>query len=255
MLFLKYKNINLQEKDMDKSNKIIYFGVILGVCFIIGALIFSMFFYKSRAQEDTMWVTGSVKQPVTSDIVKFSGSFMRNVPVDDLKLGYSQMKSDEESVKKFFSEAGFDSNSINISPVYMEAPFMYDPNAAKEYILRQQVEIQSKEVQKLTDVSKNIQKLVNEGVIFSMNSLQYYISNLPELRINLLADAVKDAKARAQKIAEGTNKKIGTIKTANMGVVQVLPVNSTEVSDYGTYDTSTIEKEVMITVTVLFTLE
>jgi hypothetical protein len=78
---------------------------------------------------------------------------------------------------------------------------------------------------------------------------------LPELRINLLADAVKDAKARAQKIADGTGKKIGTIKTANMGVVQVLPVNSTDVSDYGTYDTGTIEKEVMITVTVLFTLE
>ena len=84
----------------------------------------------------------------------------------------------------------------------------------------------SEEVQKLTDLSKNIQKLVDEGVIFSISNLQYFISNLPELRINLLADAVKDAKARAQKIAEGTDKKIGTIKTANMGVVQVLPVNS-----------------------------
>jgi hypothetical protein len=165
------------------------------------------------------------------------------------------MKEDEDIVKQFFSEAGFDKNSISISPVYMDAPFMYDSNAAKEYILRQYVEIQSNEVQKLTDLAKNVQKLVDEGVIFSINSLQYYISNLPEMRINLLADAVKDAKARAQKIAEGTNKKIGTIKTANMGVVQVLPVNSTEVSDYGTYDTGTIEKEVMITVTVLFTLE
>ncbi|MCX6347772.1 MAG: SIMPL domain-containing protein, partial [Actinobacteria bacterium] len=141
------------------------------------------------------------------------------------------------------------------SPVYMDAPFMYDSNAAKEYILRQTVEIQSKEIQKITDLSKNVQALINEGVIFSISSLQYYVTNLPELRINLLADAVKDAKARAQKIAEGTGKKIGTIKTANMGVVQVLPVNSTDVSDYGTYDTSTVEKEVMITVTVLFTLE
>jgi len=75
------------------------------------------------------------------------------------------------------------------------------------------------------------------------------------LKVAKTADAVKDAKSRAQKIAEGTDKTIGTIKTANMGVVQVLPVNSTEVSDYGTYDTGTIEKEVMITVTVLFTLE
>jgi hypothetical protein len=240
---------------MEKNNKIIYFGIIVGACFIIGILIFSMFFYKTRAQENTMWVTGSVKQQVTSDIAKFSASFSRNMPADDLKSGYSQMKRDEDIVKQFFKEAGFNENSISISPVYMDAPFMYDPNAAKEYILRQYVEIQSEEVQKLTDLSKNIQKLVDEGVIFSISNLQYFISNLPELRINLLADAVKDAKARAQKIAEGTDKKIGTIKTANMGVVQVLPVNSTEVSDYGAYDTGTIEKEVMITVTVLLTLE
>ena len=48
---------------------------------------------------------------------------------------------------------------------------------------------------------------------------------------------------------------IRLMKSANLGVVQVLPVNSTEVSDWGTYDTSTIEKEVMIPVTVIFTLK
>ncbi|MCE5329745.1 SIMPL domain-containing protein [bacterium] len=240
---------------MEKSNKLIYFGTIVGICFIIGILIFSFTFYKVRTADNSMWVTGSFKQKVNSDIAKFSAGFSRNVPAEDLKSGYSQMKTDEGIVKKFFTDAGFNEKDLQISPVYMDAPFMYDPNAAKEYILRQNVEIQSKEIQKLTDLSKNVQNLINSGVIFSINSIQYYVTNLPELRINLLADAVKDAKARAQKIAEGTGKKIGTIKTANMGVVQVLPVNSTDVSDYGTYDTSTVEKEVMVTVTVLFTLE
>lgn len=239
---------------MERNNKLIYFGVIVGICFIIGILVFSFAFYKVRTADNSMWVTGSFKQKVNSDIAKLSAGFSRNIPVEDLKSGYSQMKSDEAVVKKFFIEAGFNEKDLQISPVFMDAPFMYDPNAAKEYILRQTVEIQSKEIQKLTDLSKNVQKLIDEGVIFSINSLQYYVTNLPELRISLLADAVKDAKARAQKIAEGTGKQIGTIKTANMGVVQVLPVNSTDVSDYGTYDTSTVEKEVMVTVTVLFTL-
>lgn len=239
---------------MERNNKLIYFGVIVGICFIIGILVFSFAFYKVRTADNSMWVTGSFKQKVNSDIAKFSAEFSRNIPVEDLKSGYSQMKSDEAVVKKFFIEAGFNEKDLLVSPVFMDAPFMYDSNAAKEYILRQTVEIQSKEIQKLTDLSKNVQKLIDEGVIFSINSLQYYVTNLPEMRINLLADAVKDAKARAQKIAEGTGKQIGTIKTANMGVVQVLPVNSTDVSDYGTYDTSTVEKEVMVTVTVLFTL-
>jgi len=240
---------------MEKNNKLIYFGIIIGVCFIAGLLIFSFAFYNVRSSDNTMWVTGSVKQKVDSDIASLSGNFSRTIPVESLKSGYLQMKNDENIVRQFFTDAGFDTKEINISPVYMDSPFMYDPNAPKEYILRQTVDLQSTDVQKVTDVSKNIQKLIDEEVIFTLYNLQYYISKLPELRINLIADAVKDAKARAEKIAEGTGKTIGTIKTANMGVVQVLPVNSTDVSDYGTYDTSTVEKEVMVTVTVLFTLE
>src|SRR5665647_3934671 len=160
---------------MEKNNKLIYFGVIVGICFIIGILVFSFAFYKVRTADNSMWVTGSFKQKVNSDIVKFSAGFSRNIPVEDLKSGYSQMKSDEAIVKKYFTDAGFSEKDIQISPVYMYAPFMYDSNAAKEYILKQTVEIQSKEIQKITDLSKNVQALINEGVIFSINSLQYYI--------------------------------------------------------------------------------
>ncbi len=40
-----------------------------------------------------------------------------------------------------------------------------------------------------------------------------------------------------------------------MGVVQVLSEGSIDVSDYGTYDTSKIDKEVMITVKTTFGLK
>jgi len=133
--------------------------------------------------------------------------------------------------------------------------YMYDPNAPKENVLSQVVTIQSGDVEKITYMAKNTQRLIDDGVIFSNQSLEYYYTKLPELRISLIPDAINDAKLRAQKIAEGSGKIIGVIKSANLGVVQVLPVNSTEVSDWGTYDTSTIEKEVMIPVNVMFTLK
>jgi uncharacterized protein len=75
------------------------------------------------------------------------------------------------------------------------------------------------------------------------------------LRISLLSDAIKDAKARAQKIAESSGKQVGAIQSANMGVVQVMQVNSVDISDYGAYDTSTIDKDVMVTVKTIFRLE
>ena len=239
----------------ENSNKIIYFAIIIGVCLIISALIASFTFYMVRSPVDTLSVTGSVRQNVTSDIAIWTSNFTRTVPAENLKEGYQMMQNDQRLVLDFFEDNGFSENDLNISPVFMEQLYMYDPNAPKENLLRQTVRIQSNDVDKITSMANGTQTLINQGVIFSIQSLEYYYSKLPELRIELIPDAINDAKLRAQKIAEGSGKKISTIKSANLGVVQVLPVNSTEVSDWGTYDTSTIEKDVMIPVTVIFTLK
>jgi len=239
----------------ENSNKIIYFAIILGICLIISASIGSFTFYKVRSPEDTLSVTGSVREKVTSDIAKWTSNFSRTIPAEDLKSGYQMMQNDLRLVLNFFEDNGFTEEDILISPIFMEQLYLYDPNAPKENLLRQTVEIQSTDVDKITYMAKNNQELIDQGVIFATQSLEYYYSKLPELRIELIPDAINDAKLRAQKIAEGSGKKIGVIKSANLGVVQVLPVNSTEVSDWGTYDTSTIEKEVMIPVTVIFTLK
>lgn len=239
----------------ENSNKSIYFGLILGICLIISALIASYTFYLVRTPEDTLSVTGSVREKVTSDLTKWTSDYSRTIPAEDLKFGYEQMKRDQALVLDFFVENGFEESDVVISPVFMEQLYMYDPNAPKENVLRQTVTIQSGDVDKITSMAKNTQRLIDAGVIFSIQSLEYYYTKLPELRISLIPDAINDAKLRAQKIAEGSGKKIGVIKSANLGVVQVLPVNSTEVSDWGTYDTSTIEKEIMIPVNVIFTLK
>ncbi|MFZ3106274.1 MAG: SIMPL domain-containing protein [Candidatus Hydromicrobium sp.] len=239
----------------ENSNKIIYFAIILGICLIISASIGSFTFYKVRSPEDTLSVTGSVREKVTSDLAKWTANFSRTVSTENLKAGYQMMKNDQRLVLNFFEDNGFTEEDITISPIFMEQLYLYDPNAPKENLLRQTVEIQSTDVDKITYMAKNNQELIDQGVIFAIQSLEYYYSKLPELRIELIPDAINDAKLRAQKIAEGSGKKIGVIKSANLGVVQVLPVNSTEVSDWGTYDTSTIEKEVMIPVTVIFTLK
>jgi hypothetical protein len=72
-----------------------------------------------------------------------------------------------------------------------------------------------------------------------------------DARIDLLPLAMEDARKRAESIS---GKKAGPLKSVSMGVVQVLQPNSVDISDYGMYDTSTIEKEIMITVRASFSL-
>ncbi|MEP6847365.1 MAG: SIMPL domain-containing protein, partial [Acidobacteriota bacterium] len=45
---------------------------------------------------------------------------------------------------------------------------------------------------------------------------------------------------------------IGSVRSAKMGVLQITPADSTEVSDSGMYDTSTIDKDMTAVVNISF---
>ena len=78
---------------------------------------------------------------------------------------------------------------------------------------------------------------------------------LPSLRPELLATATKDAQRRGRVLVESTGGHLGKLRNVDVGVFQVTSPNSTDVSDYGEYDTSTIQKDVTAVVDVTFALK
>ncbi|MEI6581228.1 MAG: SIMPL domain-containing protein [bacterium] len=238
---------------MENYNKsYVIFGLVLGLSIIISASIGSFTFYKLRSM-DYISTTGSAKKAVVSDKVKWSSSITRSTRQSTIKDGYTKLDSDLKEVKSFLATNGIPIESIDISPIFMNEVYEQNPGVDKKYNLIQNIEVQSSDVQKISDLSKNISTLIiDKGVLFSTNSLEYYYSKLPEARVELLAKAVDDAKARAEQLAKAGGKKIGVMKSASSGVVQVMAPNSVEVSDYGMYDTSKIDKEIMVTVKASF---
>jgi len=241
-----------------ENKKIISFGIILGVSLIIGTSIIAWSLISIKASTDQITVSGSARESVTSDSVKWTGSFTRITTQDNAKDGYAQMKKNEIAVKKFLADNGVASSAMSIYPVMMQENYNYNSsnnNLPKQYVLSQTVEVRSADVNKIKNLAANIQPLIDQGVFFSTTALEYYYTKLADKRISMLPGAIKDAKARADKIAEGSGKGIKSIKTVDMGVVQVLSPNSVDISDYGNYDTSSIAKEIMITVKVIFNLK
>lgn len=230
-------------------------GIIIGVSLVIAAALIAWVYNARTRGDDALAVTGSAKKQVTSDTVKWRSNFSRSVFESDLKSGYDLMKQDLIIVKKFFKDQGIPEDNLAISPINVDQPYDSNNEGPREYFLRQGVEIQSSDIEKITDLAKNVQPVVNQGVFFTTEAMEYFYSGLPELRISLLGEAVKDAQVRAREIAKNSGRDVGTLKSADMGVVQVLPVNSVDVSDYGAYDTSSIQKEVMVTVKTSFTLK
>jgi len=234
-------------------------SVILGIFFIVGISWVNNTWLEVKASDNSLSVTGSAKKTVTSDIAKWSSSFSRKVTEEELKNGYATMKADEAIVSKFLKNNKVEDGEITISPVSLQKEYNYakdqSVDAPQEYTLMQTVLVQSSDIEKIKNLSKSAQGIIDQGVIFSSGSPEYYYTKLPEARVELLPDAMKDAQARADSIAGTTGKKVGTLKAASVGVVQVTQPNSVDISDYGNYDTSTVEKEVMVTVKASFTLK
>ena len=227
----------------------------LGLAIIASTIIGAYTFYQIKAFDNSLTVTGSASKQVTSDHVKWVGVINHIVKVSTLKQGYADMEKDVTAVKAFLKEKNITDDQIVISPVFMDQNYDQPQGAERSYTLRQTIDVNSSDVAGITDISKNINPLIEKGVVFSTQSLEYTYTKLADERVALLSDAIKDAKARASKLAESSGKSVGQLKSASSGVVQVMSANSLDVSDYGSYDTSKIEKSIMVTTKASFTLK
>lgn len=244
---MNFKNI------FEKPNT--YPAAILGVAFIACVIIAGIFVNSIKNSGNTLTSTGSAKMEVVSDSGKLSGSVLVYATEFDLANAYKKMDRDTQKVKDFLIKNGATEEEVTISPVVLNEQYNYGEGASsqpKRYELRATVSVDSPDVAKITKISNMVDDLAGEGVLFQTYGAQYFYSKLAEARVSLLGDALKDAKARAKEIAKASGGNIGKLKTATSGVVQVLSPNSIEISDYGSYDTSTVEKDVSVTVRATF---
>ncbi len=123
------------------------------------------------------------------------------------------------------------------------------------YNLYQPMQISSDNVEIIKEISNDITSLINQGVDINVSPASYDYSKLPELKVTLLEKASQDAKNRAASMLKPTGNSVGQIKSVRMGVYQITPVDSTNVSDMGINDTTSIDKKVTAVANVSFKIK
>jgi hypothetical protein len=124
------------------------------------------------------------------------------------------------------------------------------------YELTQSIQIESKEVDKIEALSREITELLNQGVQFYSKAPRYYYTKLGDLKIEMISKATKDGKIRAEKIAEFSGGELGELESATMGVFQITGQNSTENYSWGgTFNTSSKEKTASITMKLVYKIK
>lgn len=203
--------------------------------------------------KDKITVTGSAYSIVKSDSGRIEFEITARKP--DKQTAYNTVKAQLPVVKKYLEEKGFTDIEVQATRGYNS--YKYSPNGVMTndiayYNLSQPVVVKSKDVEKIKELSSDIQSLLEQGIDINVNMTEYYYSKLSDLKVQLLQDATKDAKARASAMLKATNNRTGKIQSVQMGVFQITPVDSTNVSDMGINDTTTIDKKVTAVANVVF---
>ncbi len=234
-------------EDSNKKSNLIIVASILALGLILSSFIVSNSMVKLKTAGNTITVTGSAKQQIKSDLAVWNGSFAAQSP--ELNSAFSQIKTDQAKVKEYLKAQGINEKDMVFSSINTEVRYVTLPNGQSTtqvdgYRLYQQVEIRSKDVDMITQLSRQTTDLINQGVEFQSNPPQYFYTKIAEMKVKMLSLATKDAMVRAEQIASNAGSRVGDLRSARMGVFQITPLYSNEVSDYGVNDTSSLDKEI-----------
>ncbi len=245
---------------MEKPKNVIVWitAVILALGVFASASIVTYGLIKTRLVPNTVTVTGSAKKQIKSDYVIWRASFSRQAA--NISDTYEALQSDLGKVKQYLADNGLTEKDYTVFSVTTNVINTILPNGTysniiEAYRLTQDVEVRSSDVDKITVISRESTKLIRDGVELQSMPPSYYYTKIADLKVDMLALATQDAKIRAEKIAENSGAKLGRLRTAKMGVFQITPLNSEEISDYGINDTTSIDKEIMAVMNCVFTAE
>ncbi|MFT4733489.1 MAG: hypothetical protein ACI8UX_002001 [Psychromonas sp.] len=234
-------------------------ALIFGLSIIIASLFLGKAYVDRNKTAGEIQVTGLGNTDFSSDLVVWEGRFgAQNM---NLKQAYKSLENTKATVNQYLAKKGLDQKELVFSAVKTtpQNKQIYSPNGnyiGQEftgYELIQTVQIESKDVEKIEKISREITELLNQGVQLYSDAPRYYYTKLADLKIEMISKATEDARIRAEKIAEFSGGKLGELKSAKMGVFQITGQNSKE--DYswgGTFNTSSKEKTASITMKLVY---
>lgn len=237
-------------------------AIIIGLAIIIACIIVARSYTYKFKTKDIISVAGSAQYDFTADLIVWSAGYERTSM--DIKDAYSMLKNDAQNIQTYLTTHGINSNEIIFSSVVIDKQYETQYNndghptgtIFKGYKLRQSVKIESRRIDNVEKVSREITELLQSGIELSSDEPMYYYTKLSDLKIDLLAKAAADAYTRSKTIADNAHGKLGRLRQADMGVFQITGRYSNESYTYsGALNTSSKSKTANVVVHVEYELE
>ncbi len=249
----------------------------IGLVAMAGAFVWSTWIAAStwksvrvNPETRTIKVTGSAKKRIVSDLIQWEAVLEAHAP--DRTAAYKALHDERDKAVAFLTGQGIKQDEIQPQSTTFEqefdvtqevklvpgsnVPTTVEKKTPKGYVTREVIIVRSTDVSRIEKASREITGLLEQGVSITSEAPQYFYTRLGELKVEMLAAAGKDARARADNILKSAGgASIGKLIIADMGIININPANSTETSEEGNNDTTSLEKDIITIVHAEFELE
>jgi len=208
--------------------------------------------HDAKHAHDTITITGSAKKPISADLVQWDLTVEGKAatPVEAAR----RERAAARSLVSFLRDAGIAAGSVAPQVVQSETQVtrIDKKHLRTTYLVAQGYQVSTRRIDVVEGAASRLGTLLERGVDVSAQPLAYISTDLEAAKLDALTAATAEARRRAEIIVQGLGGRLGKMRASSLGVYQITPRNSTEVSDYGINDTSSREKDVTSVVTVTF---
>ena len=203
-------------------------------------------------------VSGSARRNVRADLVIWRASY--SVDAATLLEAQQQLRTDAAKVATFMRLRNL---SFATSPAQIDELTAKKRNDADKttelvrvgYRLTQNIEVHSPDVELVPRVAGETAELLQQNIAFISEGFEFIYTKVGEAKVEMMAEATRDARVRAEQIAVQGGRELQGLSTARMGVVQINPLYSTATSWQGNNDTKSIDKTIIASVNATFALK
>lgn len=237
------------------------FGLLAGLALAAGLVFASLVFanaWSRIAESQVINVTGSARKNVRSDLVVWRASFSVDAPT--LLEAQQKLRADLAKVTAFLgsrNQHDFSLSAVQINELTARRHNEENDtttNVRVGYRLSQMIEVRSGDVERVPQLAGESGELLQQGVAFVSGGFEFIYTKAGDTKVEMMAEATKDARARAEQIASQGGRKLKELRSARMGVVQINPLYSGATSWEGNNDTSSLEKTITATIAATFAL-
>jgi len=238
---------------------------LLAIRLILGGWILGSQIKDVRLADRYVTVRGLAERNVQADLAIWPLSFRE--AGNDLAATFAKSEQDSEAVLKFLATQGIPQADITLgqpSVTDTQANDFGGTRAPNRYIVQQSITVRTHDVNKVAAAIQKTSTLIAGGVVLgggpqygSQNSVSYVYTALNSIKPGMITEATRNARTAAERFAQDSGSKVGTIRQASQGLFTISSADATTEGDgnFSGGSNSSILQKVRVVTTIQYYLE